>query len=247
MRINFLKSMFFVGGLSLSLVGCATTYTQKVILKDDFVHLRSIDPSIKQYIRYNTTDNFLSERVDGYKANECILKKDAALALKSVQVEAKKLGFSIIAFDCYRPQKAVDHFVRWVAQSDKTKPNYFDNIPQNQLIERGYIASRSNHSKGYTIDLALVSLKNNKKENHKYYGCAGRMENYTLDFGTPFDCFDTASNTFNPIVTGEAAKNRKILVDLMAAQGFSNYSEEWWHFTHSSQPKDAPAYNFDVE
>lgn len=248
MRINFLKLSGFSAIFSILLLSsCATINTSKPKLADDFVRLSAIDPSIIQDMRYSTTNNFTGAVVDGYKRGECILKKPAAIALKKVQAEAKKQGYSLIIYDCFRPQKAVDNFVRWVKGGSETNPEYYADIPRNLLIEKGYIADKSNHSRGFTADLGLAPLVPNGDMTRQYYACNSRPDLKSLDFGTPFDCFNTAANTFNPIVTGNAAKNRKILVDLMAAQGYANYSEEWWHFTHSSQPKDAPRYNFDVE
>ena len=238
--------------MALSLGACASLEQQKSEenlkpLSDDFVYVQEIIPDIRQYIRYSTNDNFMGQVIDGYKANHCILKKNAAIALKDVQDDAKKMGYGLIAFDCYRPQKAVDNMVRWVAGGNEFKPTYFADVPRGKLIEKGYISDRSNHSKGYTIDLALVPLSGEAPKTREYYACNLRQENYILDFGTPYDCFNAAAHTFNPEIRPEVLATRKVLVDLMAKHGFENYDQEWWHFTHNSKPKDAKAFDFDVE
>lgn len=215
-------------------------------LPDDFVYLRDITPDIKQKMRYSTKDNFMGQVLDGYGANECILKKEAALALEKVQKELRTQGLSLIVFDCYRPQKAVNHMVRWVNGGDETNAKYFAVIPRNQLIEKGYISDKSNHSRGYTIDLAITWNFWLFRPAHKYIACQGRKEFYTIDFGTPYDCFDKAANTQNPRLSDIQTSNRALLLDVMGKNGFRNYDLEFWHFTHKSQPEDAPRFNFDI-
>lgn len=215
-------------------------------LPDDFVYLRDIAPDIKQKMRYSTKDNFMGQVLDGYGANECILKKEAALALEKVQNELRTQGLSLIVFDCYRPQKAVDHMVRWVNGGDETNAKYFAVIPRSQLIEKGYISDKSNHSRGYTIDLAITWNFWLFRPAHKYIACKTRNESYTLDFGVPFDCFDKAANTNDSRLSKFQKTNRKLLLDVMNKNGFRNYDLEFWHYTHNSQPENAPRFDFDI-
>lgn len=168
-------------------------------------------------IRYFGTDNFLGVKVDGYKAPHCYLAPRALNQLKKVQVELMKYSLSLKIFDCYRPQSAVNHFVRWAEnlKDIKTKAKYYPNLKKGDLFKKGYISSKSGHSRGSTIDLTLADLKTKKE----------------LDMGTGWDFLDPLSNTANPKISIEQKRNRLLLKSIMEKFGFRNYSKEWWHFT----------------
>ncbi|MBC3764592.1 M15 family metallopeptidase [Neptunicella marina] len=187
-------------------------------------------------MRYATRNNFVGSVVDGYQARQCILKTTAATSLQLVAQAAKTQGLKLVLFDCYRPQRAVDHFVRWVndIEDTKTKTEYYPNLDKGVLLG-DYIAEKSGHSRGYTIDLSLAQ----KNEQGQWQ---------LLDMGGQFDLFDPLSNTDNPEVTAQQRANRYTLKNLMAKGNFSNYPMEWWHYTHEqdSQQTTKHYYNFPV-
>lgn len=173
-------------------------------------------------IRYAGNNNFLGRPVTGYSAAKCWLSREAASALSKAQRLAETQGLAILIYDCFRPQRAVDDFVRWVSgnEDEPTKEIYYPNVPRRELIDRGYIASRSGHSRGSTIDLTLITEGNGQP----------------LNMGTPWDYFDARSHTVSKEIVGDAAKNRQILKRIMESAGFRGYYAEWWHFTLENEP-----------
>ncbi|MEO2267470.1 M15 family metallopeptidase [Pseudoalteromonas sp. YIC-656] len=200
--------------------------------KEEFVAIASIAPDVIQDIRYFSDDNFVGAPVDGYEAAKCILHRDAAKALAAAQEQASKQGYTVKVFDCYRPQRAVDHFVRWVNDETdlKTKSEYYPNLGKDELLG-GYIAAKSGHSRGATVDLTLVDNKTGEE----------------LDMGSPFDMFDTLSNTDDPRITEAQRANRYLLRDIMVANGFAPYAMEWWHFSLNPQPYADTYFDFVVK
>ncbi|MFF3860964.1 M15 family metallopeptidase [Streptomyces sp. NPDC002209] len=194
-----------------------------------FVALAEVDPTIGQDIKYATADNFTGAVVDGYEEPVCLLARPAAEALHRAQRELLPRGYSLTVYDCYRPQRAVDRFVRWAAdpQDQSTKAEFYPDVDKERLIPDGYIAEKSGHSRGSTVDVTLVRLPLRRP----------------VDMGTPFDRFDPLSHTDNPRITGAARANRKLLGQTLAAQGFVNLPEEWWHFTF--KPEAFPDSSFD--
>ena len=222
-------------------------------LPDGFVYLRDTAPTIKQDIRYFGANNFVGRRVNGYQAPECVLAKPAAEALARVQDDLARDGLTLKVFDCYRPQRAVDDFVAWSKDpSDPTKAEYYPALKKSSLFPDGYIAERSGHSRGATVDLAIAPVDNaDTFERPEFVSCVDatgeKKPSGQLDFGTAFDCFDTLSNTADPRITGAARANRQKLVDAMAAHGFSNYRLEWWHFTFRPEPYPDTYFDFLIE
>jgi D-alanyl-D-alanine dipeptidase len=202
--------------LSLLFIGALNAYEFKLI------DLKTIAPSIQVKLKYFSQDNFVGEMIEGYQANKCMLLETSARALKKAQIIAQKQNLSLLVYDCYRPQRAVDHFVRWSQESKntKTKTKYYPHIKKHELFELGYIAKKSGHSRGSTIDLTLVDLKTKK----------------VLDMGTRYDYLDPLSHTMNPNISTSALKNRKKLLNIMMKAGFKNYSKEWWHYTLDNEP-----------
>lgn len=209
------------------------------------VHLRDIDPSILQDIRYAGPNNFTGQPVAGYAAPECLLLPDVAKALSRVQDQLRQRKLSLKVYDCYRPRRAVRAFRNWVQDpvADPLLKRFHPNLEKSQLISLGYIAGVSRHSRGDTVDLTLVALPAKRvppfKRDSAYGPCAGpahaRAPDNSIDMGTSFDCFDPLSHTKAADLTPEQAQWRQVLVDVMAQQGFHNYSKEWWHFTHMSE------------
>lgn len=191
----------------------------------DFVDVRSLDPSIAADMKYAGSENFVGEPIDGYEAPRCLLSRVAAEALVEVQAILRDDGFGLLVFDCYRPQRGVDHFVRWAKDTAdlSTKAEYYPNVRKSRLFEDGYIASRSGHSRASTVDLTMVRRRPDDSVE-------------ALDMGTPFDFFDPRSHTESPDVTAEQQANRLRLRDAMEEGGFRNYSAEWWHYTMRDEP-----------
>ncbi|MEM9667896.1 MAG: M15 family metallopeptidase [Pseudomonadota bacterium] len=238
-----------LGVLALMNAACTSLPANKASLPDGFVRLSDVAPTIAQDMRYARSDNFVGRRVEGYEAGECILARRAAEALREVQASLVTEGLSLIVFDCYRPQRAVDDFVVWSeATEEKTKAAYYPNLQKSDLFPKGYIARKSGHSRGSTVDLGLMVVGDEAPE--KLAGDVPCTEatgdnapSYYLDFGTAFDCFDTLSNTADPRIDGRARDNRALLVERMATKGFGNYPLEWWHFTY--RPEAFPDRYFD--
>ncbi|MFF3017944.1 M15 family metallopeptidase [Streptomyces sp. NPDC057939] len=197
-----------------------------------FVALRDIDPSVVEDIRYAGARNFTGAVVDGYEEPVCLLARPAAEALRRAQRELLRSGYSLKVFDCYRPQRAVDRFVRWAgdAADQSTKAEFHPGVDKSRLIPEGYIAARSGHSRGSTVDVTVVRLP-------------ARRE---LDMGTAFDFFDSLSHTDDPRVSGTVRENRGMLKGVLGAQGFVNLPEEWWHFTYRPEPHPDTYFDFPV-
>ena len=191
-------------------------------LEDGFVYLNDIDDSIIVDLKYYSNENFTGQYVEGYLSNNAILTKESALALSDAQDDFNKLGYSLILYDAYRPQRAVDFFVQWSNNSYDTinKRIYYPNIKKSELFEFGYIAYKSGHSRGSTVDVSLIEISTNK----------------LLDMGTIFDYFGIESHTFFEDICEKQKSNRLILYEIMSNNGFKNYSKEWWHFTLKNEP-----------
>jgi D-alanyl-D-alanine dipeptidase len=206
------------------------------------VHLRDIDPTILQDIRYAGPNNFTGRPVAGYAAPECLLLRDVARALSRVQDQLRQRKLSLKVYDCYRPRRAVRAFRDWVQDpvADPLLKRFHPNLEKGQLISLGYIAAVSRHSRGDTVDLTLVALPAKRvpgfQRDTTYGTCAGpadaRAPDNSVDMGTSFDCFDPLSHTKAAELAPEQAQWRRALVDAMAQQGFHNYPKEWRHFTH---------------
>lgn len=197
------------------------------------VDIRGLVPDIAQDIKYYGRDNFVGAPVDGYRAPRCWLKREAAEALARVERGLRERHQRLRIYDCYRPARAVAHFMRWAADPAdlKTKPVHYPDLDKPQLLG-GYIAPVSGHSRGATLDLTLLQ-------------CDGRDAGCRpLDMGTDFDFFGTRANTDSPEATATQRANRHLLRAAMAAHGFRNYPMEWWHFTF--QPEPSPHTLYDV-
>ncbi len=201
-------------------------------LRSGFVRLGEAIPGIVLDVRYYGDDNFVGAPVDGYEAPAAVLTQAAADALREVQERLRARGLGLKVFDAYRPQTAVDHFVRWAADpSDRrTKAEYYPDVPKSELFARGYIAEASGHSRGSTVDLTVVRLSDGAE----------------LDMGTSFDFFGAESAVDHAGLTGEQRANRRLLADAMQAHGFEPYPAEWWHFTLDAEPYPETYFDFPV-
>ncbi len=187
-----------------------------------FVKLRDIIPDILEDIRYYSSNNFVGETIDGYEEALALLSREAADALKQAGDELRLLGYRLKIFDAYRPQKAVDHFVRWAKDPEdiRMKEQFYPELEKEELIPGGYIAEHSSHSRGSTVDLTLFDVKTGKE----------------VDMGGTFDWFGERSHYDYAGISEEQYNNRKLLRDIMKKHGFKPLEEEWWHFTLENEP-----------
>lgn len=197
-----------------------------------FVLLADYVPGIIQEIRYYSTYNFIGERIDGYEEPCALLTVEAARALKVAAGELAAQGFRMKVFDAYRPATAVQRFVQWsVDDLDlRMKPFFYPDLEKAELFKRGYIASRSSHSRGSTVDLTLLDMATGKE----------------LDMGGPFDLFSEVSHPDYTDITSEQSFNRKLLRDAMLSNGFEPIDCEWWHFTLRDEPYPNTYFDFPV-
>ncbi|MFD7834068.1 M15 family metallopeptidase [Streptomyces sp. NPDC059761] len=218
----------------------------------DFVALHTFDPSIIQDMRYATKVNFIGRRIDGYQQPLCILTKPAADALHRAQEKLLPQGYSLKVYDCYRPQRAVDNFARWAKDLDdnRMKEEFYPRVAKDRLFADGYIAEKSGHSRGSTVDLTIVKVNSQAAMDGSvrpagpcYAPQGARRPDNSVDMGTGFDCFDTLAHTDDPRIVGAQRANRQFLKGTLAAEGFVNLPEEWWHFTY--KPETYPDTYFD--
>lgn len=202
------------------------TSAERSVAPDDsrgFVLLSEAVPDIIQEIRYYSTYNFVGERIDGYEQPCALLTIEAARALKEVSDDVKKQGYRLKIYDAYRPQKAVDHFVRWAENLSDTrmKKYFYPEIDKTRLFPEGYIAEKSGHSRGSTVDLTLFDMNTGKE----------------VDMGGTFDYFGELSHPdYKGNLTEQQIKNRNILREAMLRHGFKPLETEWWHFTLKNEP-----------
>lgn len=202
-------------------------------LPGGFVYLDEVIPSAQVEIRYFSANNFTGTRVDGYKAPLAIFSRTAADALKKVSNDLERKGYILRIYDAYRPQQAVDHFVRWSQDAGdlKMKAQYYPKLDKRNLFKLGFIAKKSGHSRGSTIDLTLA------------YKNTGEL----VDMGSPYDFFGEISYYNTNLINSTQHANRKLLKDAMVKQGFKPYAKEWWHFTLIKEPFPKQYFNFMVE
>jgi D-alanyl-D-alanine dipeptidase len=235
MRKFTLVAMTAVAGFSFAPVAVAQA------LPDDFVYLRDVEPTIPQDIRYAGSNNFVGRPLAGYDAAECVVKRNVALLLQSIQQELALQGLSLKMLDCYRPVRAVRDMVAWARDGHETpaQKRYNPAFSKADLFRLGYIAEQSGHSTGAAVDLTLVDLKANNSAvfdpRKAYADCTApataRVPEGSVDMGTSYDCSDVKAHTAAKSITSAQRRWREKLVLLMARRGFVNYSKEWWHFS----------------
>ena len=207
---------------------------QKMVTMDSssFVLLADYVPAIVQEIRYYSTYNFIGDRIDGYEEPCAVLTLQAARALKSVSNEMNVMGYRLKVFDAYRPAGAVKHFVLWgIEDTDiRMKPYFYPDLVKQELFMKGYIATKSSHSRGSTVDLTLLDMKTGKE----------------VDMGSPFDFFSEVSHPDYRGITKEQYNNRMLLRNAMIRNGFDPIDYEWWHFTLKNEPFPDTYFEFPV-
>ena len=236
------------------LLGASTSAagTPKTIMPNSFVYLRDVDPTIQQDMRYAGSDNFTGGPVPGYDAPECILVREAAEALKVAQADIKPMGYALKVYDCYRPAQAVSAFVDWSTEPDDpdAKRTHYPNLSKSDLFPK-YIATRSGHSRGATLDVTIVpigSAPSPAEADHvKPEPCTeGDPADNSLALGTGFDCFDVKANTVTKGLTPEEERNRQLLLKVMSRHGFQNYPKEIWHYTFQPEPFPDTYFDFPI-
>ena len=201
-------------------------------LPKGFVYIDEVINDVDIDIRYSNDNNFIGKKINGYNQSAAIGTKELALALQEIQNDLKHFGYGVKIFDAYRPQKAVNHFSRWSTNDDiLMKDLFYPNIEKRDLFKEGYIASKSGHSRGSTIDLTIINLETKEE----------------LDMGTSYDFFGIESSYDYSGLTYEQNSNRLLLYSVMKKYGFKSLKSEWWHFTLENEPFPDTYFNFNVE
>jgi D-alanyl-D-alanine dipeptidase len=197
-----------------------------------FVDAAAQVPGLAVEMRYAGEHNFVGTRIDGYERPVCLLTAQAAGALAQVQHDLAGRGLGLKVFDCYRPARAVAHFLRWARDLGdvRRKAEFYPTLDKRELFRLGYIASQSGHSRGSTVDIGLVAFADGAE----------------LDLGTPFDTFSPRSSPGDTTVSAPARHNRALLAAAMGRRGFRPYGKEWWHFTLRGEPFPATYFDFPV-
>ncbi|MCU1680585.1 MAG: D-Ala-D-Ala dipeptidase VanX [Amycolatopsis sp.] len=201
-------------------------------MKGDFVFVDEFVAGIRWDAKYATWDNFVGKPVDGYLANRIVGTKALCAALERAQGMAESLGFGLFLWDGYRPQRGVDCFLRWSQQPEdgRTKLRHYPNIDRAEMFENGYVATKSGHSRGSTVDLTL------------YHLATGEL----AAMGGDHDLMDSLSHHGAAEVTPAEARNRQYLCSVMEASGFARYDFEWWHYTLKNEPHPDTYFDFPI-
>lgn len=199
-------------------------------MEQGFVDLAQAVPGVTTEIRYATAHNLTGHPLAGYLAEKAIATREAASALNLAFDLAKQLGYGMLIYDAYRPQKAVDDFIRWSEKPEDnlTRAEFYPEQDKTRLFDLGYIARRSGHSRGSTIDLTLTK------------------DGVPVDMGGGFDLMDQRSHHNAPGLTAEQQRNRRVLCAMMAYAGFAPYECEWWHYRLMKEPYPDKYFNFDI-
>ena len=207
-------------------------YTSESMDPSGFVLLADYVPSIVQEIRYYSSYNFIGDRIDGYEEPCALLTIEAARALKAVSSELIVQGYRLKIFDAYRPARAVKHFVLWGIEDQdlRMKPYFYPELEKQELFAKGYIASRSTHSRGSTVDLTLLDMATGKE----------------ADMGSPFDLFSERSHPDCRDISEEQYAKRMLLQHAMVRNGFRPIDCERWHFTLKNEPYPDTYFDFPV-
>jgi D-alanyl-D-alanine dipeptidase len=196
-----------------------------------FCDVATLIPDAVLDIRYAGYNNFVGRPVDGYHAARAILTRPAARALVRAADALRAQGYRLCLFDAYRPQRAVDHFMRWAQDPQDTcgKAQFYPQLEKKDLFPLGYIAARSGHSRGSTVDLTLAY-----------------PDGSAVDMGGPFDFFGPVSALYAAQITPAQRTNRALLHQAMTDAGFRDYSEEWWHYTLRDEPYPNTYFDFPI-
>ncbi|MCK9617438.1 MAG: M15 family metallopeptidase [Lentimicrobiaceae bacterium] len=203
---------------------------------EGFLDVKKLIPDIVLDLRYTGSHNFVGKPVDGYISKRCFLTSEAATALQKIQEKLKNFGLGLKVYDAYRPQRAVDHFVRWAKVLNDTimKREFYPDVKKEDLFAKGYIADKSGHSRGSAVDVTIISLKPGE-------------EGRELDMGCYFDYFGTISWPMDTTININQRANRMLLREIMMKYGFEPYPCEWWHFRLINEPYPDTYFDFPVQ
>jgi len=227
------------------------------MLQESFTYLDQIDNTILYDIRYAGSMNFVGKIIDGYHINRPVMTSVLAHALSKIQKIVNKDGFSLVVYDAYRPQKAIEHFGRWSEEphNQGMKTKFYPYVNKADAFELGFLSKRSAHSRGSTVDLTLIENGKALKKPHDITYTTrflkdGRevlcLDDGTLDMGSHFDLFDEASFHKNDLLDEIYMSRRKYLRDIMMSNGFDDYRKEWWHYSLLEEPFPETSFNFDI-
>ncbi|MBP9743503.1 MAG: M15 family metallopeptidase [Burkholderiales bacterium] len=222
----------------------------------DFVDVKQFIPEIQTDIRYYSKHNFVGRKINGYAQPLCLLTKPAAIALKTAESQLLTMGLTLKAYDCYRPQTAVNDFAQWATQTHNIamQTEFYPRVNKKNLFSDGYIAYQSGHSRGSTLDLTIVpqnSVIPPYNPQLKQVNCTAAWQNRfpdnSLDFGTGFDCFSPVSHPAYQQLSPQIKANRLLLQTIMKQAGFKALDTEWWHFTLINEPYPNTYFDFPVK
>lgn len=199
---------------------------------DLFVDMLAVVPDIQLDLKYLTGDNFVGDQIDGYATELCLITRPAANALARVQQALAEFGLGLKVFDAYRPQRSVDHFLRWSEDHDdvRHKAVYYPSLAKPELFSKGYLVQHSSHSRGSTVDLTIIDKTSGEE----------------LEMGTCFDFFGPESWIDCQTISAQARANRLLLQHLMVQHGFVPFHHEWWHFTLQDEPYPQTCFDFPI-
>ena len=231
-----MKRLFFLSLPLLAVVACSRKPQQAceaIYDRSDFVEITDVVPDAILEVRYYSTYNFVGARVDGYERPIILMTRQSADSLKVVNDELRKQGYRLKIWDAYRPQRAVNHFIRWAENLQDTamKAIFYPLVDKSLLFEKEYIMARSGHSRGSTVDLTLLDEATGKE----------------LDMGSPFDWFGDESHPDYTDLSAQQLANRLILRQAMLRHGFKPLDSEWWHFTLADEPYPDTYFDFPIK
>jgi D-alanyl-D-alanine dipeptidase len=222
-----------LSSLLIFLISLNSGLAQEKKLPEGFVYIAEQIPEIKLDIRYAGSNNFIGKPVNAYHKPVAILTQQAANALKKAQKDLMAEGYCLKVFDAYRPQTAVNHFIEWARKPGDTltKQKFYPEVDKKNLFELGYIASKSGHSRGSTVDLSIINIETGQE----------------VDMGSSYDFFGDISHHNTAKITKEQKANRSLLKRIMIKNGFRPYPEEWWHYTLRNEPYPETYFDFTVQ
>jgi D-alanyl-D-alanine dipeptidase len=216
---------------------------------EGFVYLKDVAPEIQKSLRYYSDENFVGKKINGYNAPKIIITKQAAIALKNANKKLLEQGYELVVYDAYRPQMAVDHFVAWGKDNSSSKKNeYYPNLNKQEVFSRGFVATKSKHSRGSTVDITIIErgkkvcpIKKIPRGEYIF------LDDCTVDMGMHFDFFGEESWSISTLVADSYNQKRAFLKKIMEEHGFLGAQGEWWHFTLINEPFPTTYFTFVVE
>lgn len=225
-----MKKLFLIAVLMFSFVQISLA-SQISNDKSGFAPVYTVIDDAVYDMRYYSSYNFTGNKINGYKAPVAYMTKESLKALSVAADDLRKQGYRLLIWDTYRPQKAVDNFVKWINDpNDEGDKSFYPTLKKSDLLKGQYIMEKSGHTRGSTVDLTII-----------------KKDGSFVDMGGTFDLFSEISHPDYKKLTRKQKQNRKILHDAMIKAGFKGLDSEWWHFTLKNEPYPDTYFNFDVE